>query len=190
MRQVFDDHRKRPPLRFQHVAGREVVPQSGDIKRRRHHDQPQVRTDGSLQLQRPGEADVAVQVPFVKLVEHQRADSAQRRVERHLPQENAFRDIPDLRGLRHAGFEPDLVADRRAKRRAHLFGHAFGQQARRQPPRLQHYHLARIQKSMTEQDLRQLCRLAGTRRGSHDEPPCHPQAGDDRGFQFIDGQIA
>ena len=64
-----------------------------------------------LQIQRAGQRDVAVKMPFVKFVENQRRNAAQFRVVNHLPQQNAFGHKPDFRPRRRDIFEADLITD-------------------------------------------------------------------------------
>ena len=154
--QVLDADREHATLRREHLARREVIPEFAGIEGGRHDNELQVGPDRLLDLQRPREADVAVEVPLMKLVEDNRAHSAQHWLVRHLPQQDALGDEADARGLRHARVEPDLVTDRLPQRRADLLGHAFRQQPGREPPRLQYDHLPFAQQSVPEKHLRQL----------------------------------
>ena len=197
LRQILDPHRITPPLRHQHVARREITFQHPRIERRRHHHDLQVGPRRLLDLHRARQRDIPVEVPLVKLVEHDRADPAQRRIERHLPQQNPLRHKPDPRPLAHPRLQPDLVAHHLAQIRADLLRHPLRQHARRQPPRLQHHDLPfprppaqRIQQPVTQQHLRQLRRFARPRRRLHDQPPLRAQRGDDGGLEFVDGQFA
>ena len=146
---------------------------------------------GPLELQRPRQADVAVQVPLVKLVEDDRAHPAQPGVERHLPQQNALGDEADARRRRHARFEPDLVADRLPQRRADLLGHALRQQAGREPPRLQDDHLPFAQQVRGARSICGSCVDLPEPVGACTmSRPCVRTAGDDGGLKFINRQIA
>ena len=116
-----------------------------------------------MDLQRSGQTDVPEQVPFVKLVENQRADSLQPRIKRHLPQQDAFRHEPDFRALGDTRIEPNLVAYQIAQRPARFLCYPPGEHARGQASRLQHHDLPVLQKPMLEQHLGNLGRLAGTR---------------------------
>ena len=97
--QVLDSHGKAAALRHQHIARREIILQRAGIERRRHHDDFQVGPVRLLNLQRTRERDVAVEMALVKLVEHDRRDAAQRRIERHLPQQDPLRYEPNPRAL-------------------------------------------------------------------------------------------
>ena len=67
-------------------ARREIFFQHGGFECRGHHDNAQLRPPLFLEVERPGESDVAVEVPFVKLVKDQRLNAAERRILDQLPQ--------------------------------------------------------------------------------------------------------
>ena len=163
-RQVFDAHRESCALRDEHLARRQIVFNTPGVERGGHHDQFQVGPRGLLDLQRPGERDVAVEMPLVKFVEHDRADAAQHRVSNDI-----CRRIPSvtkrIRVFAHARFEPDLVADDLAQRRADLLRHAFREHAGREPARLKDDNLAAItEQAVLEQHLRNLRGFTGAGR--------------------------
>ena len=89
----------------------------------------------------------------------------------------------------HAGFKADLVANRLPERRTDFLGHALGQEAGREPPRLQHDHLPVAQQAVAQQHLRKLRRFTRPGRRLHNEADPAPHRSDDGGLQIINGQI-
>ena len=92
----------------------------------------------------------------MKLIEDDRRHPAQRRVEGHLPQQNALRDEADARGLGHACFQTYLITHDITERHAHLLRDAAGQHARGEAARLQDDDLAAIEEPVAQHHLREL----------------------------------
>ena len=92
---IFNINRESAPLGFEDAAGRQVFLHDGDIECGRHDNNQEIRPTGLLDLQGPCESDVAVQMAFVKFVKEDGADAGQFRVSQHLPEQDAFGDIPD-----------------------------------------------------------------------------------------------
>ena len=115
--------------------------QRSGVQRRRHYENLKVGAVGFLQIQGPGQRDVAVKVAFVKLVEDERGNAAQLRVLKHLPQQHAFGNETDARVGAGDVLEANLVADFAAKLGLAFPGDTRGQQTRRQPARLQDHDL-------------------------------------------------
>ncbi|MPN48161.1 hypothetical protein SDC9_195766 [bioreactor metagenome] len=65
---IANIHRKHPTFRSQDFAWSQVLFQLVQIQRGRHDDQPQVRAGGLLQIQRPRERDIPMQVALVEFV--------------------------------------------------------------------------------------------------------------------------
>ena len=190
-RQVLDRHRKHPPLRAQHLARRQVVPQEAAVEGRRHDDNLEIRAQRALDLERARERNVAVEMPLVKLVEDQRGDAGKRRLKGHLPQEDALGHVTDPRFGADTRVEPDLVADDSAQGRVHLLRHPLGEEPRRQAPRLEHDHLAApAEQAVPPEHLRQLRRFARAGRRLHDQPAGAPERGENRRLKFVDGKLA
>ena len=140
---------------------------------------------GLLQVQRPGQRDVAVEMALVELVEDQRGDPGQSPVLDHLPQQHAFGDEADA-GLRAGDvLETDLVADLAAELGVPLPGDARGQQARGQPARLQDDDLPASRQPVLQQHLRHLGGFAGTGRRRDDQPPVFPEPGHNLVFDVV-----
>ena len=97
--QVFDFHRKSAPLGCEHLARREVVFQHRRVECRGHDDDLEIGPGGLLDLEGAGQRDVAVEMALVEFVEHDRADAAQREIERHLPEQDALGHETNTRGL-------------------------------------------------------------------------------------------
>ena len=135
----------------------------------------EIRSRRFLDLQRPRQRDVAVQMPLVKLVKYDRADTAQFLVGEHLPQQHAFGDVADACRARGDIVEANLIADLLAKLHAAIFRHPRRQHSGRQSPRLQNDDLLAIgaapAEPAIEQHLRHLRGFARTRRRGQDQPP-------------------
>ena len=130
------------------------------------------------------------EVALVKLVEHDRAHSAQRGVERHPAQQDPLRHKPDPRPFADARLEPDLVSHRVAERRPRFLGHALGEHPRGEPARLEHDDLAPpAEQPVAQEHLRDLRRFSRARRRLHDQPARSAQRPDDPRFEFVDRQV-
>ena len=92
-------------------ALRQIIFQRAGIQRGGHNGDEQVRAKRFLNVQRSGQGDVAVKVPFVKFVEDDGLNAAQGRVLDQLPEQDALGLELDAGGVAHAIFKSDLVAD-------------------------------------------------------------------------------
>ncbi len=189
-RKVLNAYGKAAALRDQHVAGREVVAQGSRIERGRHHRDLQIGTRALLDLQGAREGDIPVEMALVKLVEDDRRHAAQRRVEGHLPEENALRDETDAGRLGHARLETYLITHDIAERHPDLLRDPPGQHAGGETARLQDDHLAAIEQSVAKHHLRKLGRLARSGRRLHHHSPGALERADEGGLEFVDGKIA
>ena len=86
-----------------------------DIQSRRHDDDDQIGPRRFLDLQSAGQGDVPVEMPFVKFVEDDRADTPQVGIGQHPAQQHAFGDVTDARGGRANVVQPHLIAHLAAK---------------------------------------------------------------------------
>jgi len=143
-----------------------------------------------LQIQRPGQRDVAVEMALVEFVEDDDADAAQLGIGEHLPQQNSLGDEANARPRGGDFIEADLVTHFVAEPAVALLGHARGEHARGEPARLQHHDLAIARESVIEHDLRDLRGLARAGWRLEDEPRMLAQGGDQAGLQFEDGEFA
>ena len=104
--------------------------------------------------------DVAVEMPFVKFVEDDGADTLQVGISQHPAQQHAFGHVTDARGGRGDVVEPHLIADLAAKLNVASLRDPRREHARGQPARLQDRHLAVAQQTAVKQHLRHLGRFA------------------------------
>ena len=190
--EVLGRDRERPPAGGQRLAGGEVFFQQAGFQRGGHDDQLQVGTGRFLDAERAGEGDVAVEVAFVEFVEEDRADAAQRRVAEHLAQEDALGDVLDAGACAGDVVQADAVADLRAERDATLPRDAGGEHPRGQTARLEDDDAPAFAEQVgVEEHLRDLRGLARAGRGLEDEAAAAggvAQGGDERAFEFVDGQ--
>ena len=97
--------------RSEHRDGAEIFFEIRNIECRGHHADLQIRPARLLQLSRPCQRDVAVEMPLVKFVEEDCGDIAQLRVVDQLAQQNSFGHETNSRFFRDDIFESNLVAD-------------------------------------------------------------------------------
>jgi len=116
------------------------------IERGRHHHQPQVGAARALQAAEQSQCQVALQVALVKLVEHHAAGAFQIGVGEQAAGEHAFGQESQAR--RGAGdlLEAHLVTHGAAERLAAFRRHVAGGQPGGQPARLEHQHLAIVER--------------------------------------------
>ena len=82
----------------------------GGIQGGRHHQDLKIWTLCLLEVQRPRQGDVAIEVAFVELIENERRNTFESRVLNHLPQEHALSNKANAR-LRAADIlKADLVS--------------------------------------------------------------------------------
>ena len=167
--EIFGGHRISAPLRRQHRTRLEIFLHRSDIQSCRHDDDKKIGPRRFLDLQRAGQRDVAVEMPFVKFVEDDRADAVQVRISQHLAQQHAFGDITDPRGGGDDIVEPHLVADLAAEFHVSTLRDPRRKHTRWQPARLQDHHLAIAQQTAVEQHLRHLGRFARAGRRSENQ---------------------
>ena len=114
------------------------------VQRGGHHDQPQVRSQGGLHVERQRRAEIAGEMALVKFVEHHRTDAAKLRIGLDQSRENAFGDHLDSRRRAHHRLEAYPVTDGLSDRFAELPCHELRGGARGDATRLQqHDFLAR-----------------------------------------------
>ncbi len=155
----------------------------------RHDHQLEVGPEVFLQVQRPGQGDVAVEMALVEFVENDRPNARQARVGQHLPQQNALRDKPDPGARGADAVEPDLVADLAPGLAAALAGDTCREHARRETAGLEHHHLAVRQQPAVEQHLGNLGGLAGARGRLEHHARTAGECGHEGVFQFKDGEV-
>ena len=124
----------------------------------------------------------------MEFVENDRLNAAQRRVLNQLPQQNPLSLKLDARGIAHAIFEADLIADFAAKLDPQLLCDARGEQPRRQTARLKNHDLPAAEQPVLEQHLRDLGGFAGTGRRLQNEPLRRLERGNDVVLNLVNGQ--
>jgi hypothetical protein len=155
------------------------------IERGGHHYQSQIGTAGELQTAEQRQCQVALQVAFVKLVEHHAACAFEVGVGKQAPGEHPFGEESQARGRAGDLFEADLVTHRAAHalaafRRDVARGQACGQAAR-----FEHQHLAIVER---EDRRRNAGSLPRPRFGFQHQVVGGAQVFEDAGNQRIDGQ--
>ena len=150
------------------------------VDRRRHREHAQLGREVPLRVEREREADVGVQAALVVLVEQHRRDAFERRVALQHAREHAFGDDLDARALADARLEPHAEADGIAGALAERRGHALGDGARREPPRLEHHDALAAGPRLLEQRERHDGALAGAGRRDDDGVAAGAQRGSER----------
>ena len=175
-------------MRFNNAAGLEVIFQARGVEGRRHDKNLQVRPFLFLQIECAGEGNVAVKMAFVELVEDERGDAGEFWILNDLAEENPFGDESDA-GLRAGDvFETDLVADLAAEFRFAFGSDASGEQASGESARLEDDDLAVAEQAVVEEHLGHLGGLAGAGGSRDDKSAVSADAGEEFGFDFVNGQ--
>ena len=186
-RKIFDVHWKGAALRFEDDARGKIFFDAGDIKRGGHDDDEQIGSGSFLDLQGASESDVAVEMAFVKFVKENGADAGEVGVVEHLPEDDAFGDVPDS-GLRRGDIvEPDLVTDFLADFAAARTGNPTGKHSRRETTRLEDDNLTGAELIAVEEKLGNLSGLTGTGGRGEDEPFALAGSGEKASADFVNG---
>src|SRR5271170_6867503 len=88
----------------------EIVRQRRGIERSRHHHNPEL-WPGSLQTLQKSQCKIALQMAFMKLIEHNCVDTLQRRIGQQPACQHALGDKPQPCPRPSDLFEPDLIAN-------------------------------------------------------------------------------
>ena len=134
--QIFNGDRISAAFGGQYRARLEILLNRGDIQRGRHDDDNEIGPRRFLDLQSAGQGDVAVEMPFVKFVEDDGADTLQVRISQHPTQHHAFRNVTDPRSGRGNIIEPHLIPDLAAELNVSRLRDPTREHARGQPARL------------------------------------------------------
>ena len=154
--QIFDGDRISAALRRQDGTRVEILLRRDNIQCGRHDEDDEIGPRRLLDLQSAGQGDVAVEMPFVKFVEDDRADTLQVVISQHLAQQHAFGHVTDPRGGRGDVVQPHLIAHLAAESHVSRLRDPRREHSRWQPARLQDRHLAIAQQTAVEQHLRHL----------------------------------
>jgi len=186
-RKIFDVHREGAALRFEDDARRKIFFDAGDVERGGHDDDEQIGSGSFLDLQGASESDVAVEVAFVKFVKENGGDAGEFGVVEHLPEDDAFGDVPDS-GLRRGDIvEPDLVTDFLADFAAARLCDPTGEHSRREATRLEDDDFAGAELVAVEEKLGNLSGLTGAGGRGEDEPFALAGGGEKAGANFVNG---
>ncbi len=130
--------RKGAAFAFDHGRAVEQLRDPRAVKRRRHHENPQVFAQTPLRVERQRQPEIGIERALVKFVEQHGGDAVQFRIVENQPGENALGDHLDPGRARHLRAEADAIAHRLAHPLAERLRHALGGGARRDPARFQH----------------------------------------------------
>ena len=154
----------------------QALAKSVGVERGRHHNYAQVRTDNLLGLKRQGKRYVGGKTALVIFIENHRRHPFECRVGHEHPFENPLGNYLNPGGVADARLEAHSVTDGASHRFAEHCGHAYGNLAGSQTPRLQHQNLLRsFLLRPFENRERQERGLARARRRCHHEAWCPPQ---------------
>jgi hypothetical protein len=172
----FDPKRVRPPFALDHRRITHERGEAGAVDRRRHHDDPQVLAQHRLAFKRQREAEVAVEVPLVRLVEQHRRDSCQLLVAEDPVDEDRLGDDEDPRGRGLLAVEPGEIADAPANGLSQELGDPFGRSACGDTARAEQDDLPGAP-GFIDQRRRDSGRLARARRRDEHRAAADPQRG-------------
>src|SRR5262245_19290021 len=125
---------------------------------------------------------------LVKLIEDEDADTIELRILNHLAKQDAFRLELDPRRRTRDILEADLISHFPSQLPTQLSRDTCGEQARREPARLQDHGLTTIQEPVIPEHLRNLCRLPRSRRGLKDQATLRLECCEDLRLNVVDGQ--
>jgi hypothetical protein len=169
---------------------RQVALDRGGVEGGRHDDDRQVGPGAALELAQEREAEVAVEVALVELVEHDDADLTQLGVGVELAREQALGDEAQAGRGGGGGLEADLVADTAADWFADALGDPLGRHAGGDPPRLQDQDLALgAGEAGVEEGERDAGGLAGAGRGLDDERAAAAESAEHGGQDRVDREL-
>ena len=185
MRRVLDFQRILAAFGADHAGAAEIFGNGRGIQRGRHHDQAQIPPARSLQTAQQRQRQIALEVPLVEFVEHHAADALQIGIREQAAREHAFGKESQARVRAGDLFEAHLVADRVTQRLAPLRRHVSRRQTGRHTARLEHQHLAIVERQQRGWNARGFPRARVRLRA----PGCSlTQVFDNPGNQRIDGQ--
>ena len=188
MREMADLDGKHSALGGEDFGGFEVFLKLRAIEGCGHDDDFQVRPDCILEIQRPCERDVAVEVPLVEFIEDQSRNAPQVRVGQHLTKKNALGDEENFRFLRGNIVEADLVAHLAAQSHRALGGHAGSQHASSQAAGLEDDAAPATKNPAIEQNLGNLGGFSRAGRSLQNETVPAREGGYDFLIEVVDGQ--
>src|SRR5690606_40121271 len=158
------------------------------VDRRRHHQQPQVLAQHRLAFERQREAEVAVEMPLVRLVEQHRRDAVELLVAEDAVDEDRLGHDEDTRLRRLAAIEPRQVADPPPDRLPEKLGNALGRSPGSNPPRTEQHDLPGAPR-FADQRRGDSGRLAGPGRGNEHGGIALAQGGEQFGQHGVDRKI-
>ena len=173
---------------------RGVPQQSGHrlaVQGGRHHQQLQRRplAEQFTTLQAQCQAQLRIEIAFVKLVEYDQGDILQAGVALQLPGENALGDDLYAGARTDAAVEPDAIADGLAHALSQHMRHTAGCRPGGHAARLQDQDLAFAQPGFPQQRQRHHSGLAGAGRSLHHQFVALAQAQRQLLKYFVDGQV-
>ena len=140
--QPFDRQRMGLACAFDNRCITQQFRKAGAVDRRAHHHQPQIGAQHRLAFDGQGQPQIAIEVPFVRLVKQHRRNASQLRIVQH------GRNEDRLGHHQHAGsgaalaVEPGQIANRFAGCFTDQLGHPFGRRACSNPARREQDHAA------------------------------------------------
>ncbi len=138
-----DPQRMGPPLAFDHpTAGSEQLREALARDRRRHDEHPQILAQHGAAFERKGEAQIAVEMAFVRFVEEHRRNPIELGIVEDGVDEDCFGHHQNAGPRRTLAVEAGEIADGFARTFAKQFGHPLGRGARRDPARRGQDHRA------------------------------------------------
>lgn len=141
-----------------------------------------------LNIQRAGEGDVAVEMSFVKLVEHDGGNPLERRVSDELAEQNAFGLEFDFGGGADAIFKAHLIANLTPQLHIEFLRDTGSEHSSGEPARLEHDALPAAEQAVFEKHLRDLRGFAGPCGYLQHETFRRLERGDDVVFDVVNGQ--
>ena len=176
-----------------HVEGGAVAQKRGDglgVERRGHDQDVQVIAHGGGDFAKHGDAEIAVDVTFVKFVEDDAADAFEEGVLDELSGEDAFGEDLQGRVFGEAFFAADLIADLVAQLPVVFKGDAVGGRAGGDAAGLEHDDaiIGALEHAGLEDGRSDAGGLAGARFGDDDQAAMLAEGLGDLRKEWIDGQ--
>jgi hypothetical protein len=185
--QMAQLQRPAAPFALHHGRIAHQAREARPVERRRHRDQPQVRPQRRLGVERQCQPEIAVEAAFVHFVEQHGGDARQLGIGLDAIDENPFRHHRHARCRRTPAVHPGGIAEGLADALPRQRRHPLARRACGQPARGEQQHLAAAP-VLAQQRRGHRRRLARARRGDQHGVAARAQRGEQGGQDGLDRQ--